>query len=106
MEESFTITFDHTSVGEATQLSNELQQYLLETVDLPSSIEKERDDTQDAGAILTILLSSTSIVSIAKGLSAWLLKKQSRKITIKKNGDIIGEGLSSGDIVNILHHLK
>lgn len=106
MEEIYTISFDQVSVAEGNKLANELQSYLKTISYLDSTISPAHPNTQDAGSIITIILSSASIASMAKGLSDWLLKKQSRKLTIKKNGDIIGENLSSGDIKTILNYSK
>jgi hypothetical protein len=102
MEQRITITFDNVSLAEANRLAQELQSYLLINHEVKSELNKETLGTQDLGAIVGIVLGSASIKAIVAGLSNWLLKKQSREITIKKNGDIIGKNLSSRDIENIL----
>jgi len=106
MEEKLTVTFDNVTLAEAGQLATELQAYLRYNIDLETEINKEERNTQDMGTVLTIILGSKAIVEISKGLSAWLLKKQSRKITIRKNGDIIGKNLSSKEIKEILDSTK
>lgn len=104
--ENYDIIFEEVSVAEANKLAIELRDYLYNTTDIDTKIEKEYCNTQDMGTVLSVVLSSASIVALAKGLSAWLVKKQSRKLTIKKNGDIIGENLGSDDIEKILKHSK
>lgn len=105
-EENYNIIFEGASIAEANKLAIELSDYLSTTANIQAIITKESEDTQDIGTIISIVLGSTSLVALAKGLSDWLIKKQSRKLTIKKNGDIIGENLSSRDIKSILDHTK
>jgi hypothetical protein len=106
MNQEINITIDNASPAEAAQLILDLQAYLLSVEDVSSVITKENDDTQDFGATLVILLGSTSITALISGLSNWLVKKQERKLTIKSDGEIIGENLSSGDIERILESIK
>jgi len=102
MEKTFEIQFSDASTAEANQLAQELKAYLVTYENIDGEIKKENDQTQDVGTILQIVLGSAAFIAFIKGLSNWLLKKQSRKITIRKNGDVIGENLSSGDLEKIL----
>ncbi|WP_143822159.1 hypothetical protein [Mucilaginibacter pedocola] len=105
-EETYSIIFQDATTAEANKLATELQYFLDQTVNIKSTITKERIDTQDAGTILIAALGTSAVTTLIKGLMNWLLKTQSRKITIKKNGEIIGENLTSKDIERILDHNK
>src|SRR5690349_5796497 len=68
-------------------------------------IIKSNNNTQDAGTILKIILSASSIVTLAKGIALWLQKKPEASLTItvdKDKKEIIGTGLKTKDIENIL----
>jgi hypothetical protein len=106
MEQRITINFDDVSLAEGNRLAQDLQSYLLINHEVKTELSKETSGTQDLGTIIGIILGSASIKAIAAGLSNWLLKKQSRQITIRKNGDIIGKNLSSKDIDAILKTIK
>ena len=106
MHGNYTISFDDVSIGDGNKLATELKNYLVSMADINAIITQENPNTQDIGSVLTIILGSTAIKTLVTGLSNWLLKTQSRKITIKKDGTIIGENLSSGDVKRILEHIQ
>ncbi|WP_175635063.1 hypothetical protein [Pedobacter ghigonis] len=106
MQEKLTINFDGETPAEAGKLALDLQSYLLSTENLHVNIEKDDADTQDFGATIVLILGSTAVTALTKGLLNWMIKKQDKKLTIKKDGEIKGENLSSDDIKNILDSLK
>src|SRR5262245_67067 len=68
------------------------------------SVEVERSPTdptaQDIGSILTITFSSTAGAAIAHGISVWLSKRQTAKLSITKK-KVTAENLTSADAVRI-----
>lgn len=106
MESQLHITFNDVSLAEANRLATDLQVFLKNTNDTNLDIQKEKDATQDIGSIVTIICSSTLLPALFKSLSNFLLKKQNKKITIKKDGTIIGKNLNSQDLKHILETIN
>lgn len=107
METQLLIDFKNASASEANQLALDLKSYLDRQSLGDTRVIKTRDDTMDFGGTLSVLLGTSSIVSIAQGISHWLMKHQDRKLTIKTAaGEIIGENLSSRDVEAILKTLN
>jgi hypothetical protein len=63
--------------------------------------EKTNPDSQDLGSVLTIVFSSTAGAAVAHGVSVWLSRRQSAKISIKKD-KVTAENLTSSDAVRIM----
>ena len=68
---------------------------------------KDRDDTQDAGTILDILLNSGAVASLATGLFNWIQKHREVSISISK-GDtkVEAKNISSKDLESIKEIMK
>jgi hypothetical protein len=93
-----------TTASAGNKYAQELQEY-LSAKHIQSEQVKENDDTQDAGAILSIILGAGAVKIIAKGIADWLRKKPEATITLTRDKgkyQIIGKGLSSDDIEKIL----
>jgi hypothetical protein len=107
METKILIDFQDTDPAEANRLALDLKNYLLRNAEVETDIIKKSTDTMDFGATLVILLGTSSIVALAKGIANWLEKHHSKKLTFKTaNEEIIGENLSSADIKDILEKIK
>ncbi len=70
------------------------------------SLKKIDDSTLDLGSIVSIVVGSASLSAIGKGIEAWLAKRHDSKITIKKDGDVIAENVSSEDAVALAKMFK
>ena len=106
MNTNITLDFPEVAPAEATQLAEDLREYLLRTNNIEGNVVKERSDTQDAGSILTIILGAGSTLAIAKGIGYWIKMQAGKKVRIKETGEIIGENLSTKDIELILQKVK
>jgi hypothetical protein len=57
---------------------------------------------QDLGTIIGIIVGSAGLTAVAKGIADWLRKRQTANITIKRDGSIIAENVTSADAVKLL----
>jgi hypothetical protein len=92
-----------TETAEGNRHARELQEFLKSNYDFDFTREKEQDNTQDAGAILAVILGASSVVEIAKGIALWLQKKQGLSVTItedKGRTEVVATGLSGKDLEN------
>lgn len=82
--EQITVTFVDATMAQKNILAEDLRADLLGrgvTKDA-LSVTKESSSTQDAGTILTVILSSGAVLALAKGLAIFAAKSAS-KISIK-----------------------
>jgi hypothetical protein len=102
MNTSFTITFPDSSVGEANRFAESLARALRD-VGPEVSVERERtrENTQDFGASLVLVLGTTSVTLLARGISAWLAKNAGAKIEISSGGKVLAKNLDSSDAARI-----
>ena len=91
-ESDVLISFPETDSASANELAAELAESLVE--DTPSlSVTRFREDplTQDFGATLVIILGSTAVTALAKGVAKWLARRQDARLHLKrtaKNGEV------------------
>ena len=81
------ISFPDTDMAAANELACELEESLAEdTPDL--SVKRLREDplTQDFGATLAIILGSTAVTALAKGIASWLARRQDAQLRLKRTG--------------------
>lgn len=71
------ITFDGQNRAEANRVIQGLRKDLLERVnaEIVTSIEKEDEDSQDAGGTLVLLFGSSAAIAIAQGIRAYLARR-------------------------------
>ena len=111
-DEGFIIEFPEEGPREAGILVQELEQAIQNTAadadqtqDVHLERLKARDDTQDFGTILGVVLGAKATIEIAKGISAWLRRKNQTKIRIRtKDGrDVVITNLESKDANAVLN---
>jgi hypothetical protein len=98
----FNITFPGASRADANVYAADLAS-ILRRVDRSLSAEQRRDreDTQDLGVILSVILGSAAVSAVARGLSAWLARNSGAKIQIDVEGTIVATNLDSRDAAKI-----
>src|SRR5258708_656677 len=98
----FIITFPDSSTAEANRYAADLASALRE-VDQHLKVEQQRDrqDTQDFGATLAIVLGTASVTALAKGVAVWLARHSGARIQISADGSIIASDLDSRDAARI-----
>lgn len=88
--------------ADANKLTNELETVLRTAApDVEVSRLKNSNQTMDTGTILQIVFGSSATTAIGHGIAAWLAKRPTGSIIIRKNGDIVGRGLKSSDILRV-----
>jgi hypothetical protein len=84
---SVRVTFDELTRAAANRAVQELRDAIRERVgdEATASIEKDDQDSQDAGATLVLLFGSSAAVAIAQGIRAYLARRADDRdgITIK-----------------------
>ena len=96
------------SLAQGNILASELQQFIQEKYNERIEIVKADENTQDAGAVLAVILGSASLIEIAKGIALWMQKKPEATLIVssdKERKTIVGTGLKSKDIENILEKM-
>jgi len=79
------ISFIDTDLAEANDMAGDLAESLGE--DEPAlSITRLREDSrsQDFGATIAIILGSTAVTALAKGLAAWLARRQDAHMCLRR----------------------
>jgi hypothetical protein len=79
------ISFPSCSASEASVLAASLNSRLRELHrDVEVSQKRENPEAQDAGTILSVILGSAAIASVAKGVAAWLAKHAGTSIEVHR----------------------
>jgi hypothetical protein len=106
-EQKYLITFEDISVAEANRYASELRNALLDaTTDIEVYQTRSDDRTQDFGATLVLILGTPAVLAVAKALGDWLKLRNSAKITIDKDGQVIAENLTSKDALKLAELLR
>jgi hypothetical protein len=107
MSNELRISFPEASSAERSRLAQRLQTALVEVRGLQVSLVKERPDSQDAGTVLSVVLSAPAIVLSIKAISAWLVRNNQTSITIlKPDGAVIIKNMRSEDAPKAIEALK
>ena len=100
---SYTIKFNEEGLAQANIYSDELREVILElsankNIEVEAEILRDSPTTMDFGGTLAIILGTSAVVEIAKGIGNWLSKRNSASITIvAKNGKVVVENISAKD---------
>lgn len=82
------VSFLDADLAMANELAGDLAESLTE--DSPTlSVTRHREDsrTQDFGATLVIVLGSTAVTALAKGIAKWLARRQDARLHLKRTAD-------------------
>ena len=99
---TYHLSFEDVAAADASYFAEELRRQLLN--DLPATaVTRVREDryTQDAGTILQIVLSASSVVALATALGNWLVLHRKASITIKRDGELCAKNITSRDAVRL-----
>ncbi|MDJ0838873.1 MAG: hypothetical protein QNK37_20305 [Acidobacteriota bacterium] len=97
-EIEFSIRFPDASAAQANQWAADLKQLLEEThPDVRLEQVRDREETMDLGATLGIILGSAAVTAVARGIQAWLTKRQDASIEFAKDGRVTAKGLRGKD---------
>ena len=102
------LSFAGATPDDCTRYARELKDFLLTAIDaLQVHQHRERDDSQDFGTTLIIVLGTTAINTLAQGIAVWLQRNSGVRINVNKtNGELVAEGLDSKDVAEIVKALS
>jgi hypothetical protein len=107
-EQTMILSFTGATTDEGNRYASDLKDFLAD-IGSGARIEKrrERDDTQDFGATLVLVLGTAAASTLARGIAAWLQRNSGARITVKNaNGELTAEGLDSKDVARIVEALS
>jgi environmental stress-induced protein Ves len=65
---------------------------------IQATIRKERDDTQDFGATVVLVLGTQTAVTLAKAIQAWIAKRGDRVVVETPQGKVVATGAAASNI--------
>ena len=104
----FIIRFDGLEAVSAGQAAASLRRTLQdETSGIEARLFRTDEEAMDLGAALQVALAAPAILELAKGISAWLARMQSSKVTITRpDGTIVVENVGARQAVNLAERLQ
>ena len=103
------ISFGDTTTAEGNRFAGSLAE-TLRGLNPTIQVERirERPDTQDFGASLAVILGTTAVVELAKGIASWLARNSGSKIEIRREGQVVmsASHLDSVDVPKLAEALR
>jgi hypothetical protein len=100
------LSFPGTTIDEGNRYASDLMDFLADA-GVHTERRRERDDAQDFGSTLVLVLGTTAASALARGLAVWLQRNSGARITVRKaDGDLIAEGLDSKDVARVVQALS
>jgi len=107
-KDGLVLRFADTSVAEGNRLAASLADALRDC-DPAVRVDREREraDTQDFGASLSIILGTAAVNALAKGIASWLQRNSGARIEIRRDNNVVltATRLDSGDVPKIAEAL-
>jgi hypothetical protein len=101
-DEPFLISFPGASTAQANRYASDLAatlRYLDERV--VAEQRRDREEAQDFGATLALILGTASATAIANGMANWLARHSGARIEITAKGKVLATNLDSRDAAKI-----
>jgi hypothetical protein len=97
------ISFPSAFAAEGTKFADSLAE-AIRNIGLDITVERDRDrpDTQDPGATLTIIQAKPAASAIAKGIAAWLDRNHGVSLQIRRGDSEITSNVSSRDTERLI----
>jgi hypothetical protein len=103
------ISFGDATLAEGNRFAGSFAETLRE-LDPTIQVERvrERADTQDFGASLAVILGTTAVTALAKGIASWLARNSGAKIEIRREGQLVmtASHLDSADVPKLAQALR
>jgi hypothetical protein len=98
--QTYRVRFEGLSTAEANRAALELKDAIDRRggASLQTAITKERDDTQDFGATLVVILGTPAVVTLAKAVHSYIAKRGDRVVIENENGTVIATGAAAKNI--------
>jgi hypothetical protein len=105
IDKKFKIRFEGLSVAQAGKNATQLRSDLLDvSQDFRPEIIQEDPTNQDFGATLVLVLGTTAVTAVAKGIAAYLSRARGT-ITIEADGKVVATGITGNDAAKIAEAL-
>jgi hypothetical protein len=97
---AFRIRFDQMVPAQANRAATELRTLIENSGgrDVDVQIVKDRDDTQDFGATLAIVLGTEAVIILAKAIHAYVAKRGDRVVIETGAGRVVATGAGAKNI--------
>lgn len=107
-QRTLVLSFTGATNDEGNRYASELKDSLA---DIGSGVRierrRERSDAQDFGSTLVLVLGTTAVTALARGVAAWLQRTSGARITVRTpGGELIAEGLDSKDVARVVQALS
>jgi hypothetical protein len=106
--ETVILSFTGATPDEGNRYARDLNTFLHDvSSDIQAEQCRERDDSQDFGATIVLVLGTAAVSTLAQGIAAWLRRNAGVRLSVKKaSGELIAEGLDSKDVAQIVKALS
>lgn len=103
---TYRIKFLNTSPDEANTKATDLSDFLRHAVPQPDQLGLKRErtskDSQDFGATLVLILGTTAITAVAKGLQSWLAAHSGTTLEITdEHGTVVASNINAKSAADI-----
>lgn len=102
-------SFGDSTTAEGNRFAGSLAE-TLRGLDPTITVERvrERADTQDFGASLAVILGTTAVTALARGIASWLARNSGAKIEIRREGQVVmtASHLDSADVPKLAAALR
>jgi hypothetical protein len=103
-EQTALLSFSGAEPADGNRYASNLKDFLLD-LGTDVRVEKRREnlDSQDFGSTLVLVLGTTAISALARGIAVWLQRNAGARITLRTTrGEVVAEGLDSNDAARIV----
>ena len=104
------ISFGNVTFRQKQFLTQDLIKYLNTSnnnTQVETKLLKEKNNTQDAGTIISMVLNAQAIVSVANGIFNWLQKNREVELSFKKGeSEFQVKNISSKDLHTVINKLE
>jgi len=95
------------SAAEGNKLAPKLQDSLTGVSGIKTEIVRERQDAQDAGTILSIVLAAPAVIAAVKAIGDWLARNNQSALDITlPNGTVVLKNMKSEDVPKAIAALE
>lgn len=98
-EAAFHVRFEGMTAADANLAAIELRSMLERSGDgIQAQVVKERDDTQDFGATLLLILGTKAAITVAKAIHSYIAKRGDRVVIETADGKVVASGSGAANI--------
>jgi len=103
----FTIKFENVSVAQGNKWARDLRDTLTQiTPDVQAEARRDNNETMDLGPFLEVILGTSALKAVGKGIQAWLARKPGASIELSKGGAVKATGLKGSEVLALAELLQ